>query len=189
MCRLKITVDIHKQLREGFVRFTFFRRKIDPVKKVLSLIDEKEKYPVTPDTIRLFYQAIQQAMTEKIDTVAIRSLSVELYRTRKDLIDSLDKANDELRHSVTANTNFNHLQSLFEFSIDRWAIDSKDRRLEYSALLHDLVEQVTEHLSLLERCQKEKSKVRYQSTLSNLYTLHCDMLTLAEVYLRHFSQR
>ena len=169
---------------------SFFRRqKLDPVKTALKLINKGEKYAVTRDNIETLYTAMAKLRENVPNDVAYREQYVDLYRPLKEFTDTVNRINEILSEHQAVVENYNLKQALTRYKLDEWLVDHEKRRADYYAFIDVLIPSVVEHLLLLDQLKKGMNKNQYQGMLLSLYTVHCDMLSIAEVHLRYFSQR
>lgn len=171
--------------------FAFFKRPTSDkvIDAALRLISKGEKYAVTTENVQKLYLAVSELRDRHENDVGFREQYVELYRTLKELQDVTMKINDDLSESRSVEENYNLKRSIEKYSLDEWLIDSEKRRADYYAFIDNFIPLVVENIVLLEQVKKEVSKSQYQGMLLSLYTVHCDMLSLAEAHLRYYSQR
>lgn len=165
----------------------FRRKKKDKVAVVRGLMTDKENYPVNLENLILFYEALSETRRQLLSKTEIRNCSIVVYRLKHDLVESIERVNHELKTTQSITVNFNHLQNSNRIKYDLWLIDDKDRRVDYYEFIDSFIELVQEHIALLETAKSEKSKAIFNSYLSLLYTVHCDMLTIAEVHISQIS--
>lgn len=167
----------------------FTRKPRSHLDAALKLINKGDKYAVTPENIKLLYLAVEETLAGEIPDVGIREQNIELYRNLKDFVSTIERANESLMSTFSVDENFNLKQSLDNFRLDEWLVDHENRRTDYYAFLKTLLNLVVDHLIAMEQSRGQIGKNQYRGMLSSLYSVHCDMLSLAELHLRYLSQR
>lgn len=153
---------------------------------VYRLIDTEDEYEFDTELIGKFYRAVEITLERANNDVTVRSLNVGMYRKAVDLNDSLGKINGELSEEGDLENSYNLQQEPSNVQLDEWLVDETGRRIDYYYFMSELKERVNFHVSVMNNVRGQLNKVRSQTLRHSLYMVHHDLLSLAEVHLRHY---
>lgn len=171
--------------------FAYFRRRKNAqiLAKALAVFEKEEPYEISVDNIETLYNAVAVNLVLAQDDISIRRNLIEFYREPQDLLDVLQAVNHALLTEGEVEINYNIHQALRREQIDNWLLTADKRRRLYYDFIQQLSEGVMRHIFALRLAEQKMNKVYHQTLLRSLYTVHCDILSVAEVHLRHYSQR
>lgn len=162
--------------------FSWLKKKTDLETFVIQL-HKKENYTVDYAMLCKVFALVKKYPIDSEEILKIRNSSLGMYRSRRDLYDCLALCSQWIAAERALKENINHGVSTREVHFDTWLVSDDAFRIDYYVFIEEFSQLIEDYLLLLSQCKEEMSRVAFASLEYGLYTLHYDILTLAENHL------
>lgn len=163
--------------------FTWFKKKKSELDTFVAILHKKESYTVDLETVRKVFTLVAQYPINPEDALLIRLNSLILYRSYRDLHECLEDCNNQIDEKGELRENINRGVSAQPMKLDTWLVSKDNYRIDYTVFINDFSLLIEKHVALLESRKSELSRAKYSALEYSLYTLHYDILAIAENHL------
>lgn len=163
--------------------FTWFSKKKSELEEFVAILHKKESYTVDSVTVRKVFKLVAQYPIKAEDVMSIRLNSLILYRTYRDLHECLETCNNQIEEKGELRENINRGATTQPMKLDTWLVSNDNYRIDYAMFINDFSLLIEKHVALLEKLKPELTRAKYSALEYSLYTLHYDILAIAENHL------
>lgn len=162
--------------------FSWFKKK-NELEAFVSQLHKKETYDVDLEMLIRVFALVKKYPLHEYNLAAIRNQRVALYRSRSEFLKCFASCSEWIKKERAPKENINQGVSSNEVSFDKWLVLEDGFRINYYVFIEEFSQMMEDYLQLLLECKAEISRVAFASLEFNLYTLHHDMLSIAENHL------